>query len=428
MFALGVAAALTSPLVMTVGFILWQDHWKGSAFSLNLYKCNLASLGFLILSCTVTASHDGQLFPSDVFTAQAVGYLMLSSMIGIVIGDYAWLRGLQLLGARRTILMDSIKPFLASLFGYIFLDEKIRLAALGGIALTVAGVLLVSLESTKADADISDSAFADQVEETSVHLTNLTTHHPGQLEDDDNYLMQGPQNNELTNDGQSEDTETYTVVTKHRHHIDPIQRHPPSDDMESVNPLKQQTKHQQFCGTLKAGYCLSILNAIFDTYGAVLTKQYGVGMTVWEINLLRFGFAAAIMLVVSCCCYISTWPTTPVSDKPTTSVTIDEDAGELPGPTAWYALPREQMTRRNWLFVTGGVLLVTFAAPSLFNYSLFQIALALTLTLTSIGPIYSLPLGFLLQKEVPTWRAISGALLAVAGIVVLSFKGTISTT
>lgn len=70
-----------------------------------------------------------------------------------------------------------------------------------------------------------------------------------------------------------------------------------------------------------------------------------------------------------------------------------------------------------------GIACVSFMCPALTNYAMFQISLALLLTLESIGPLYSLPLSYLLQEEIPTYKACVGAALAVTGIVILSFKG-----
>ena len=44
-------------------------------------------------------------------------------MLGIVVGDNTWLRALQLLGARRVILVDALKPWLAAILGHFLLDE-----------------------------------------------------------------------------------------------------------------------------------------------------------------------------------------------------------------------------------------------------------------------------------------------------------------
>ena len=60
---------------------------------------------------------------------------------------------------------------------------------------------------------------------------------------------------------------------------------------------------------------------------------------------------------------------------------------------------------------------------ALTNYAMFQIPLALLLTLESIGPLYSLPLALAMHKEFPSFRASIGAVFAVAGIVLLSLQG-----
>ena len=49
---IGLIAAISAPLFMTIGFLIWDIEWKkagGSAFALNMFKCNLASLAFLIM-------------------------------------------------------------------------------------------------------------------------------------------------------------------------------------------------------------------------------------------------------------------------------------------------------------------------------------------------------------------------------------------
>lgn len=159
---------------------------------------------------------------------------------------------------------------------------------------------------------------------------------------------------------------------------------------------------------------MSFLNVALDTYGALLTKEYGVGMTTWEINLIRFGFAGVVLFLVSGLLHVYS------RIRPN-----DDKEKEAPGP--WYSLPRN-MPRRSWLHMALGVLLVTFLTPALSNFALFQIALALALTLGSVGPLYALPLTWWLQEDRPTLRACFGAALAVAGIVILSLWGTLKET
>jgi drug/metabolite transporter (DMT)-like permease len=49
--------------------------------------------------------------------------LVMSAMLGIVVGDNTWLRALRLLGARRVIVVDAMKPWLAAVLGHFLLDE-----------------------------------------------------------------------------------------------------------------------------------------------------------------------------------------------------------------------------------------------------------------------------------------------------------------
>jgi drug/metabolite transporter (DMT)-like permease len=173
---------------------------------------------------------------------------------------------------------------------------------------------------------------------------------------------------------------------------------------------------------LRRGYVLTALNVVLDTYGSLLTKEHGAGMTTWEINLIRFGFAGIVMLLLSVVLHLRHWVVKQREMKKGICGAVEEEDKNNKTSEIWYSLPRN-MKRKSWLQVCMGVLFVTFFAPALSNYALFQVALALALTLGSVGPLYSLPLTWLLQHDRPTLRACAGGLLAVAGIIVLSFFG-----
>ena len=68
--------------------------------------------------------------------------LVLSSFLGIVIGDVLWLQALKLLGARLTILMTTLQPMIAALAGAIFLKQPLSLSAAAGIVAVCAGLAL----------------------------------------------------------------------------------------------------------------------------------------------------------------------------------------------------------------------------------------------------------------------------------------------
>ena len=116
--SLGVGAALLSPLSMVIGFIIWDKHWAGSAYALNVFKCSFASFLLLIVVLfTSTTSF------STMFLSFNGFILILSAMVGIVVGDNTWLIALQMIGARRVIIVDAMKPLLAALLGHFLLDE-----------------------------------------------------------------------------------------------------------------------------------------------------------------------------------------------------------------------------------------------------------------------------------------------------------------
>ena len=86
---------------------------------------------------------------NNVFTTTTVGFLILSSTLGIIIGDVLWLEALQLLGAKHVIVIDSLKPFVAAILGKVSLDEVLKGPAWGGMVLTVIGVGVVSWEEKR---------------------------------------------------------------------------------------------------------------------------------------------------------------------------------------------------------------------------------------------------------------------------------------
>lgn len=505
----GIIAALLSPLVTTIGFLLWEyfcynnqnnfnnNNTNWSSFALNLYKCCLATIFFIatifILSI-IHYRHDNDdsnyrffwsLTPYDdekteldydntknVHTKQQIiGYLILSSVIGIIIGDLLWLQALRLLGSVRVIFMDALKPFCATVFGIVILQESFHYTILIGIILTVTGIICMSL-----DGDHSQSSSSKEPQQPMSQINTDT--------------------NNAAND--------VTPITAPNNKTDTNNNTKPKNKLSLAHAI---------------GYCLSLVNVILDTYGSVLTKQYGIHISVWEINCIRFGFAGGILLLISigmilyhdniltnlhncCCCRmkeekddivvsqhqikpqqtsnesimdavdIATATTNNVISTERFHVTDSETKPTgnniIPVPAVpWYRIPMsdknapDRMTKSMWLYISLGVVFVTYIAPTLYNYALFEISLALTLTLTSIGPFYAIPLSYAVQRYVyisssnlcddgnnvmnentennqnqqllqpkipnqPSKQVWIGAVLTVGGIVLLAYTGGVS--
>ncbi len=381
----GVAAAAGAPGLCAAGVFLWARSWRGSPFALNLFKCCLGSCGFLVVAGALAAagkgggtggaggSPGGGLSGGggfgDVAPAE-VAWLSLSGVLGIVVGDNAWLLSLQILGPRRVVFCDNLKPFLAAAAGHWWLREELSMAPLlAGMFLTAAGVSVISLEKARSESESAN---------------------------------------------------------KSRRHV-------------------------------AWGWAAAAANVTLDTAGSTLTKIHGVGLTTWEINLIRFGTASIFLLLIAGAGNLtplaqSWWPLTvgtggrkreggerPMLAGGSTGAVVDgydaasaaATAGDEPGSDeaeaearagagagAWARLP--SMPAKDWGWVVLGVLLTTFLCPALGNFALFLISLPTWATLGALGPMYALPLGWLLRREPVTKWAVLGAALAVAGVIPLA--------
>lgn len=371
---IGVLAALAAPLFQVIGFVVWDGSWTGSAFALNLFKCTFASTGFLIVSA-ITRTVDPR--SSDPLNTEVVGYLFLSSFLGIVIGDLMWLQALRLLHSTRVIVVDALKPFVAAILSWVFLEQELDEFTWAGMVCTMGGVLWVSLEHEKMKGT------PEEEDEAAGHDSVPSVH-------------------DLTAAGGATSCQEDTQQAADSAGL-PV--------MASVVCASRQ---------MATGYCCAVGNVVLDSVGLVITRQHGVGLTTWEINLVRFGFAGVVMLCVSLTLHI--WHCLVARGRQRQKQEGMQEAfiSYQVDKVAWYALPH--MTRRSWTLTSCGVVFVTFLCPALSQFALFLISVALCATLVSVGPLYVIPVAWLMLQKQPTVRGCLGACLTVGGIVLLSFS------
>jgi len=172
---------------------------------------------------------------------------------------------------------------------------------------------------------------------------------------------------------------------------------------------------------LRTGYFLATLNVLLDAYGSYLTKKHGFGLSTWEINLCRMGFAGFFMIVISGFMRLVEYRNSnshKIHHSKKMGSNFDFDKSNM---TKWYKLPGMSVVR--WITVSLGVLFVTFLYPALVNYALFEIPLALVISLTATTPLYTMPLGFIMKGDIPTKKSCMGAILSVSGVVILCLWG-----
>ena len=338
-FIEGILAATFAPLILVVGFVLWDKIWTSSAILLNITKSSVAGTLFFLVAIFQTLTFQ---FPFFETTALNVLMLLLSAVIGIIIGDNTWLRALALIGTKRVVFVDALKPFLAAVLGHIFLDENLTIIQVFGMFLTVGGVLIVSLEKTETKSGGNAGS-----KDTSVEVTNR----------------------------ENISTEIEEIV------------------LESVD----EDKGGQDL-SLKKGYGLAVTNIFLDVIGAIFIKLYSYNLSSFEINFIRFGFSGYSMglcgLLVRKCL-----------------PTCDETLIEL------FRFP--SLTNRDWALIFFGILCVTFMCPFLTVYAYLYVELPICMTLSSLGPVYSVFIVRVCKGEMITKRTVSGCTLSISGVILL---------
>jgi drug/metabolite transporter (DMT)-like permease len=87
------------------------------------------------------------------------GWLGVSAVLGLVIGDAALFQAFVLVGPRLATLMMALSPILSTVLAWLVLGETASARELTGIALTVSGVVWVVTEPRTAEARAEGSAY-----------------------------------------------------------------------------------------------------------------------------------------------------------------------------------------------------------------------------------------------------------------------------
>lgn len=144
----GELAALTAALLWAIAasiFARLGDRGV-SPLTLNLLKGIVA---IILLGATLLLLQ--RPFPEVEF--QPILFLLLSGAIGIGLGDTFYFRALSLIGARRSLLIESLAPPLSAIFAFLWLGENLKLGNIAGIFLTLGGVIWVVSERMDKMAD-----------------------------------------------------------------------------------------------------------------------------------------------------------------------------------------------------------------------------------------------------------------------------------
>ncbi|PJA98170.1 MAG: hypothetical protein CO128_08750 [Ignavibacteriales bacterium CG_4_9_14_3_um_filter_30_11] len=140
MLFLGEFFALLTAISWSCGsFSFAEAAQRIGSIQLNVNRIILASV-FLIITILV--------FNFDYsISGYQLKFLVVSGIIGIVIGDTFLFSAYKKIGARLSMLLMSAAPIISTILAFIFLNESVSLTAIIGMTITISGIVLVAINS-----------------------------------------------------------------------------------------------------------------------------------------------------------------------------------------------------------------------------------------------------------------------------------------
>jgi drug/metabolite transporter (DMT)-like permease len=117
---------------------------KVGSLPVNIIRLVMA-LFFLTVLNYITR---GLWFPSDASTHNWI-WLSISGLIGFVLGDFFLFKSYNIIGSWFAMLIMTLAPPLAALFGFFILGEHLKPVAIIGIAVTLTGIVVAMFRHDK---------------------------------------------------------------------------------------------------------------------------------------------------------------------------------------------------------------------------------------------------------------------------------------
>lgn len=140
----GEVAALTAAFLWAAATLMFGKLGQQlSPVVLNGVK-GVCAIAFITLTLGARARFQPAATPD--LPLNSIVLLLLSGGIGIGLGDTAYFAAINVLGARRALLLETLAPPMAAIMAWICLSERLGLSAIAGIALTLLGIAWVISE------------------------------------------------------------------------------------------------------------------------------------------------------------------------------------------------------------------------------------------------------------------------------------------
>lgn len=98
----------------------------------------------------------GMFLPADATMHNWI-WLSVSGLIGFVLGDFFLFKSYTIIGSWFAMLIMTLAPPMAAIFGWIILDEQLNLLSVSGIIITMAGIAIAMFSHDKEKSRITVS-------------------------------------------------------------------------------------------------------------------------------------------------------------------------------------------------------------------------------------------------------------------------------
>ncbi len=138
-----ISALITALCWAVTAYAFTHVGRKVGALQVNIDRMSLASIMLLLIVFVFKINLD--------LSFNQFANLIISSILGLVLGDSFLFKSFQLIGARLGIIMMALVPVLSTIMAFFFLNEIISFVGLIGMLITITGIIIVVLEKKQRD-------------------------------------------------------------------------------------------------------------------------------------------------------------------------------------------------------------------------------------------------------------------------------------
>jgi drug/metabolite transporter (DMT)-like permease len=144
---LGEITGILTAICWTISAITFSIATRrAGSLTVNLFRLLFAMIMYMIWSKVMR----GIWLPSDA-SPESWKWLSISGLIGFVVGDYFLFSSYSYQSAKVSMLIMSLAPPIATIFGVIILHEQFTLLNLLGMILVLSGIAIVILKREEVD-------------------------------------------------------------------------------------------------------------------------------------------------------------------------------------------------------------------------------------------------------------------------------------